>query len=590
MKTRKLLWRILCYRPWLYFVNNFNWLLEYLAPLLTGALLKLLFDTLAGGAPARFGPLELVALVVAVESARSFIMYWAMVFFNKHDFTIGAWLRRNIMGQILQQPGAKALDRSPGEAISVFRDDVEQVIGTFDWLSDVSNSTVRTIVSLAVMVTINARITAMVILPMVAITILINKASDLIQKSARASRVATDQVADVLGEVFGSVQAVQVAAAEDDVARHVLKLNEHRRKAMLSDQAVNLTLEGLMSGAASIGTGLVLLLASQSIRAGTFTVGDFALFAAYMEQMSHYTRDVGYFLAHLKHTDVAFSRIFELLKGRPQKALVEYTDLPLDGNLADVPIPPAPEVPFSSLEVCGVAYHHPDTGRGVEEVSITVARGSFTVITGRVGSGKTTLLRVLLGLLPRDAGEIRWNGVVVENPAEFMTPPHTAYTAQVPVLFSDSVGNNITSGQNLPPEDTADAVNQAVLEQDIAVMEKGLDTLVGPRGVRLSGGQVQRVAAARMFARNAEVLVFDDLSSALDVETEQLLWQRLAERQGATCLVVSHRRTALERADQIILLRDGRVDDRGTLTELLERSAEMRTLWAGSDDNKAAGE
>ena len=105
------------------------------------------------------------------------------------------------------------------------------------------------------------------------------------------------------------------------------------------------------------------------------------------------------------------------------------------------------------------------------------------------------------------------------------------------------------------------------------------------RGVKLSGGQVQRVAAARMLARNASLLVFDDLSSALDVETERLLWERVFKRPNVTCLVVSHRRPALRRADHIIVLKDGRVHDEGKLDELLERCEEMQLLWHGDNRN-----
>ncbi|TMR32135.1 ATP-binding cassette domain-containing protein, partial [Nonomuraea zeae] len=232
------------------------------------------------------------------------------------------------------------------------------------------------------------------------------------------------------------------------------------------------------------------------------------------------------------------------------------------------------------LEARGLTVRHGGGGRGLDGVDLRVERGSFTVVTGAVGSGKTTLVRALLGLLPLEAGTIAWNGRPVEDPGTFLLPDRAAYASQIPRLFSETLRENLLLGLPATDEQIARAVELAAFEQDLAAMPDGLGTVAGPRGVRLSGGQTQRVTAARALVRDPDLLVVDDLSAALDVETERLLWDRIAGRGPETVLVVSHRQAALERADQVVVLDRGRVAGRGPLGELLESCPEMRRLWS----------
>ena len=281
------------------------------------------------------------------------------------------------------------------------------------------------------------------------------------------------------------------------------------------------------------------------------------------------------------------------------RLVVAHHSLYLSGAPAHIEThtPPVQDA-LRSLDVNKLSYFYAQSGNGngtcqqnhngIENIDLHIERGQFVVITGRIGSGKSTLLRVLLGLLPADSGDIYWNDRKVEDPASFFVPPHAAYTAQIPYLFSETLENNIRMGMPATPEDLERAIHRAVLEQDIDQLPDGLQTVVGTRGVKLSGGQRQRVAAARMFVRSPELLVFDDLSSALDVKTERVLWERVFAGHAAgkvpTCLVVSHRHTALQRADTILVLENGRIAAQGDSESLLTTSPEFRYIWGIADD------
>jgi len=377
-----------------------------------------------------------------------------------------------------------------------------------------------------------------------------------LERAARDTVAARAAFATALVSALSAARTVKLAGATAPVLAHLAKLDTVRSARQRREISVNVfarSTPALAAGLLPIGVWALYL-------TGDLTAGATLVAVSTLGSARWFAWTTASLVAQLPSARVWTRRTVAMTGVGAYSAAVPGVDI----SAGTAPAPdPAPRHPLRRLDLAGFSAVHEDGTVGVRDVDLSVERGNLVLVVGPVGAGKSSLLRAMAGIV-HHTGALRWNGEAVTEPEHFLRPNQVGYVAQLPRVLSGTVDDNIRLGHEVDP---VGAVSTAQLDHDLSGAGGGLGLTIGHKGTRLSGGQLQRLALARALAPHTELLIADDVSSALDVTTELALWQALRER-GVTVVGSTSKRAALVQADQVMVLIGGAAVATGSWAEL----------------------
>jgi len=483
-------------------------------------------------------------------------------------------LRKDLFEHLLAlQPTFYALHRT-GDIVSRASSDITWTRAMIGFgLMQLVNTTVAIIMTGWKMISISGALTVWTLVPIIlalgVVQLFLRQLFSLQKRNQEQLGAISDHV---LGSFLG-VATVQGFVAESAFGQRLDDLNNAWLNTTMRLAVIRSLAFPLLSLAGGGAIFLLLYIGGPMAVAGEMSVGELAAFATLIGALLPPLRSLGWMLGVLQRGKAALERIFELL------------DAEIDCPEGDTPRQQvAGNGPLLDVRNLNFAYPDEPDRHVLSGVNLRVEPGSVVGVFGQTGAGKSTLLRLLARLYDPTVGTVFVDGEDITSLSRTTWRKRLAVAPQRPFLFSETIADNITLGMDPDRSAVERAVSQAALSPDLEVFPKGLDTVVGQRGIMLSGGQRQRTALARALIRDADLVLLDDVLSAVDHGTEAQLIQSLQEagehrETPPTIMIVSHRISALRHADSIVVLEEGQVVDQGAHAELIERPGVYRDVW-----------
>ncbi|SEN36093.1 ABC transporter ATP-binding protein [Lihuaxuella thermophila] len=508
-----------------------------------------------------------LSLVVGLATY-CFGFLWRIMLFGASN-RLGKLLRNRLYEHFTRMSPRFFHQRRTGDLMAHATNDIQAIVATAgEGVLTLADSIITGgIVVFTMAFFIDWKLTVIALLPMPLMAWATSKYGSMLHKRFHKAQEAFSHTNDKVQENISGVRVIKAFGQEEYEKKEFKKLLDDVVEKNIAVARIDALFDPTIILVVGVSFFLTVAYGSFGVVSGEITIGELTQFTIY--------------LGHLIWPMLAFGWLFNIVeRGRASYDRVEAL-LHIPPDIADRP-DAVDQVPSGEVEYRLKSFSYPESDKMVlKDIFVRVKQGETLGIVGKTGSGKTTFLRLLLREFDAEPGSIRIGGIPVTDYKLLRLRQAIGYVPQDHVLFSATVAENIAFGK---PEATQEEIEEvarlACIHEDILHFEHGYETLVGERGVTLSGGQKQRISIARALLLDPEILILDDSLSAVDAKTEHLILEALRKnRKQKTTLISAHRLSAVEQADQIIVLENGRVIERGTHQELMQQNGWYKEMY-----------
>jgi ATP-binding cassette subfamily B protein len=514
-----------------------------------------------------FGLLILLCFTfLAIFQGLSNQLWQSTAYKAQHD------IRMDATNSLMSMEASYFENRQTGNLMSVLSADVAQLE---DIISDASTSMIRIAITFTtafgIMFWMSPTLALILFMPLVLIVPMVVWFSTRVQRRYRKQRESTGGIVAILENVLSGITVVQAYNATGfEASRIDRQSGDYRDQAIHAASLRNRFIPGIYV-VAGISFGLLVSAGGWVLQSGDITIGQFVTFLLISTRMTMPMFILGMLLNQLQKGEAASKRVFAIIDLEP--SIFDRQDAsPLDG-------------PISSLSFQDVTFAYPSSESNVlNEISFNVSSGDFLGVMGHTGAGKSTILKLIERFYEPQRGQILINGVDINEFSIESVRARIGFVSQDPFLFYGTIRENVAYARESTEEEIRRALDMAGALDFVSELSEGIDTMVGDRGVMLSGGQRARVSLARALLNDPDLLILDEASAALDAETEKRIQQSLFDGSNGSkkriTIAVAHRLATIRNADEIVAMVDGAIVERGKHGELLSNENVYASQWS----------